>query len=67
MPRMMLNANVARHEAAVAELCAYDKDTEKLDSDYFQLAGGVHERENSVVVAEVKKVNSADALKPTPA
>ena len=59
---------VARHEAAMAELQAYKKGKEKLDSDYFRLAGGVHERENSMaasdVKADVRKMKSADAIKP---
>jgi hypothetical protein len=39
---------VARHRAAMAELGVYEKEKAKLDSDYFRLAGGVHERENSI-------------------
>ena len=62
---------VARHGIAIAELLAYEKDKERLDSNYFRLAGGDHERENSMVMsdvkAEVRKVKSADALKPAPA
>ena len=59
---------VARYEAAMADLQAYKKGKEKLDSDYFRLAGGIHERENSMVASEVKddirKMKSADAIKP---
>ena len=58
----------ARHDAAMVDLEAYEKDKERLDSDYFRLAGGVHKRENSMVVSEVKadvrKVKPADTLKP---
>ena len=57
-----------RHEAATMELEAYKKDKYQFDSDYFRLAGGVQDRENSMVVSEVKadvrKVKPADTIKP---
>ena len=50
------------------ELEAYEKDKYQLDSDYFRLAGGVQDRENSMMVSEVKadvrKVKPADTIKP---
>ena len=62
---------VARHEAARAELGAFTADRDKLDSDYFRLAGMFLERESSVVRSEpkpdTKKVKSADAIQPGPA
>ena len=52
-------------------LGALTKDRDKLDSDYFRLAGSFRERESSVVrsepKADTKKVKSADAIKPGPA
>ena len=55
---------VARHGIAIAELLAYEKDKERLDSNYFRLAGGVHERENSMA-AESEAMDVINAsLKP---
>ena len=55
-------------KAAMGEFKAYKKDKHKLDSDYFWLAGGAQDRENSMIVSEVKadvrKIKPADTIKP---
>ena len=62
---------VARHDGARAELGAFSKDRDKLESDYFRLPGSFHERQSSMMrsepKADTKKVKSADAIKPSPA